>query len=589
MVRDFLRNNHSHSFSLEKLSEAMRSSGKRTSFQHSSFNEINSLTRRDQALIDQSYFPQSCLREDLGYGFRHLTSHVFSDVSPRTETKCGKSKYCQLRDVDQGGRIQITTDGAIKRNYWLTLVAIMLAAVFFCVLVAFPKSAFADFTVYVGYTGGPYYKKTVYSDADMRAMSSGTLYEYSSIDRKPSIRKGFGRGVVLSQFFTNSGINTGELKRFYFSTVDGYVVDDGGEGYGAWYYNQLCTGLYYYPNLFEASSIEDGELILDESVFDGARIVPTIIAYESDFHRVLSEQEWETPNLSSYGYRLMFGQSEPTVGNAHASASGVQAMTCIFNGTPEISFGDKTSFEGKVDDIITITPTIKAADSLIEQNAVKDLKWEISDTNVAEFVKDANGNLVTDEKGNIQIRIKAEGEVTLTATYGNSPFYKYQAKASLGGSGKGSGSGNGDGSGDGSGGNGGGNSGDSSRGDDGDGDNSITVGGDQNEAVQTSTSSSAKDQSNAEDASEGGSETASLSIKTLPQAWVVNDAENQQTSMIDDPLLIARPASVAVMLFGCFVFGVILRVIECERSKDPYVEARLASELKASKQNPKDS
>lgn len=62
MVRDFLRNNHSHSFSLEKLSEAMRSSGKRTSFQHSSFNELKSLTRRDEALIDKSDFPQSCLK-----------------------------------------------------------------------------------------------------------------------------------------------------------------------------------------------------------------------------------------------------------------------------------------------------------------------------------------------------------------------------------------------------------------------------------------------------------------------------------------------------------------------------------------------
>ncbi|MDO4841304.1 MAG: hypothetical protein Q3982_01320 [Phoenicibacter congonensis] len=475
------------------------------------------------------------------------------------------------------------------------LLLVLLPLVLFALLCVTPNNAYADFSVYVGYSGGPYYKKTVYSDADMVAMSTGVTYEYSAIDQMPAVRKGYGKGVLLSQFFSTSGIDTSVLKRFYFSTTDGYVADDGVEGYGAWYYQDLCvTPLYYYPYLFEGTEIIDGKTYMDQNiVFNDAQVTPTIIAYEWSFQRAFSQSEWDSPNWKSEPYRLMLGQESPIkMGGARASAQNVLSMTCIFNGTPEISFGDKTSFEGNVGDIISITPTVKAADSLIEENAVKDLKWEISDNSVAEFVKDANGNLVVDENGGIQIRLKKDGNVTLTASYGNSPSEKYIAKASIsGGTGKGDGSGDGDGKGDGSGdgsGSGDGGKGSGSGGNRGTSDQSIIAGGDGTTELQQKSGEAASGTSDSTEADGGGgSESASassLQIKALSQAWLLDTQNGEQNAMIDDPLLIARPAALAVILFGCFVLGVILRVVACERAKDPYVDKRISGGRTATSQ-----
>jgi hypothetical protein len=478
-----------------------------------------------------------------------------------------------------------------------------------------PTEAYADFSIYVGYAGGPYYKKTVYTDSDMTAMSSNTLYAYSGLDKKPSIRKAYGRGVILSDLFTRTGINTGALWRFYFSTTDGYVVDDGGEGYNAWYYDQLCSNRFYYPNLFAGTVIEDGEVYCDpDVVYNDAVVVPTILAYQSDYHRAETQDEWNSCELKNEAYRLLFGQTDPAVGNAHASAQNITAMTCIFEGTPTISFGDQTKIEGEVGDVVTVTPTITAADTLIEQYGVYDLKWSIDDSEVAEFVKDADGNLVLDENGGVQIRLKTDGKVTLSASYGDSPFSKYVAQASISGGsgdgdGKGDGSGDGDGKGDAEGdgkgdgkadsdgGSGSGSGSSDTAGGDGKGeggnsgsDNTSIVAGAGDAAAPAATAASgeasegsAQDSVSAQSSKEGGgsssdnAEATQLEIRSRAQskAWVVDSGSGEQNAMVDDPLLIAQPAALAVVLFGLFVVGVIVRVIVCERAKDPYVNERL--------------
>lgn len=469
----------------------------------------------------------------------------------------------------------------LTRAALLLLFCIACAA---CVTCAGAKLAWANFSVYVGYPGGPYYEKTEYSDADMQVMSGSTLYEYSSFDKMPALRKGFAYGVPLSQFFVNTGINSSQLFRFYFSTQDGYVADDGGDGYGAWYYSELCeTTRYYYPRLYEGSEKVDGEYILDPSVvYDGAVTVPTVIAYKSSFNRVFSETDWTTPDFRD-GYRLMFGQTDPLAGNARASADNVISMTCIFQGTPKISFGDQTSFSGEVGDVITITPTVEAADPLIEQEMIKDIKWQVSDTSVVQFVTDSAGNLAMDENGNFQLKIVGKGSATLSASYGNSPLEKYIARASAGVSGTGGdgdesddkdtgGSGGGTGTGTGASSSGSGSGDAEGSGDGGNtGFGASTVGG-------GGGSSTGQAETKADTNAEAIEITSAPQSQSRPQAWVIDNASAfDQSSMVDDPLLVARPAVLALVLFGFFVLACILRVIKCEREKDPYVDARLQS------------
>ena len=461
-------------------------------------------------------------------------------------------------------------------------LALACALVAIAALCALPAPAWADFTVYVGYSGGPYYEKARYSDAQMSAMADTTLYQYTSFDSMPSLRKGFAYGVRLESLFSNASVSIGELKRFYFSTEDGYIADDGVEGYGAWYYGQLVgTPRYYFPNLINTYDFEDQALEDYDAAWEGAEQVPSVLAVSSSFSRVSSQTDaaWTSTAYMTGGYRLLFGQTDPAVGDARAYASVIKSMTCIFDGTPTISFDSSTqdqSFEAKVGDTITIkAPTITAADSLIEEYGKYDINWSVSDVGVADFVRDEDGNVIIDKDGNVQLKIVGEGEVSISASYGNSPSSEYRTTASLSGKGTGSGSGDGEGSGDDDddSGEGGGSSGGQSSGSE--SSSGIGESDDDYEAsvIEAGTSASEATVSQASAESISGAEAAGASGSGGQQAWKVT-ATGSQDAMVDD-LLFGSPMAVAIAIFGLFVCGFIGRVILTERQKDPYVDERL--------------
>lgn len=469
----------------------------------------------------------------------------------------------------------------------------LLAA--FCLFVALllvnPVHAWADFAVYVGYSGGPYYEKARYSDAEMQAMSDAKLYEYTAFDSMPSLRKGFAYGVRLSTLFSNAGVSSAELKRFYFSTKDGYIADDGVEGYGAWTYDYLVnTARYYFPNLRYAYNFEEQEIDDIDLAWEGAVSVPAVLAYSSSFTRVSSEDDasWtNTEGMSSSGYRLLFGQTNPTVADARAYADVIKAMTCIFQGTPELTFDTDESgnlFDAKVGETVTIkAPTISAADEMIEAYGKYDFNWSVSDTGVADFVRDEDGNVLIAEDGSVQLVIKGEGDVSITASYGNSPSSDYIASASAGGKGNGSGTGDGDGDGtdgdadDGSGtgdgdgkGNGQGDGADNYNGQG----NENNNGTNNNEIVIDASGQNTTTAVVAQDSSSGGSNSSSNSQGgSGQQAWKIS-AQGSQLSLMDDSLF-GSPLAIAISVFALFVVGYIGRVVLTEKQKDPYVDARL--------------
>jgi hypothetical protein len=306
------------------------------------------------------------------------------------------------------------------------LVCTLLAAVF-----AAPTPAHAGIEVSVGYSGGPYYVKDNYSDAEIAGMSDGRIYEYSAMDEGGFMRKGFGRGIHVDVLFAAADVDPYGLSHFYFLTLDQYLSNNWGTGYAYWTYSTLSEPRSYYSELpqhfnFSRKQAERGIFASElDAVLDSAVSVPAILASSSSYARVDSADDprWNDASLMSTSskYRLLFGQAHPAEVDSRFAAHDVHGMVCILGGKPEIVF-DQVDVEGEVGTTITIKPSLLANDELVASEGVKDITWESSDPTVATFTKNGDGS--------ITVTIVGEGEANIGGTFGKDPAY--QAVASIG-------------------------------------------------------------------------------------------------------------------------------------------------------------
>ena len=324
----------------------------------------------------------------------------------------------------------------------LLAFAVVSLAVALSLSLVCAKDAHADLTVYVGYTGGPYYEKARFTDAELAALSDGAVHEYSSFDSAYYLRKGFGKGPELASIFQAAGIDPSAMWRFYFSTEDAYVVDDGGYGNEAWYYGELCgMTRYYFPDYPTHVDFELRGTIYDtDELWSTAQATPTIIAMSSSFYRIEAADDpfWTDSSLMTrdLGYRVMFGQTDPTDGNARNSAQMVRAITCIIGGNdgsdlPKIEIDlsglpldENGNLKAEVGDTFTIMPALLASDVLVSQLGIADIVWYSGDENVATVTKNADGS--------ITVTIVGEGTVRIGASYGNSPYEQFRSSAQVG-------------------------------------------------------------------------------------------------------------------------------------------------------------
>lgn len=108
----------------------------------------------------------------------------------------------------------------VKRQTVALLVCVMAA--FFLVLATQTWAAGlrADsLTVSIGYFGGPYYEKKVFSTSDMTAMAT-TRQTYTLIDQMPAVVVDFATGVPLRDLMDAAGIDSGSVQKFHFRTND---------------------------------------------------------------------------------------------------------------------------------------------------------------------------------------------------------------------------------------------------------------------------------------------------------------------------------------------------------------------------------
>jgi hypothetical protein len=295
--------------------------------------------------------------------------------------------------------------------------------------IATPAYADDGVLVVVGYAGGPYYEKHIFSSAELNALSSGP-YEYATISHGYFLRHGIAYGVPVGTLVSAAGIDPTNLWRFGYGARDNYrpgAMD--GYGYESWSWSSLNSARYFYPNVwlyyYRNDSFADRSGIYPEDMAAataGAQVVPAILttssqlkpgwAYDDNFTLAENQAEWNNmPPWDTYSMRLMYGQYGILDLNSDAFIREIEVVYCIFGGTPTITF-DESQVSGEIGEDITIMPTLLADDPVIAQYGLQDMQWTTSDLNAAEITKNADGS--------ITIHIVGNGTVQVGASFGES-------------------------------------------------------------------------------------------------------------------------------------------------------------------------
>jgi hypothetical protein len=296
----------------------------------------------------------------------------------------------------------------------LKRVTAIIALIFVILLVpALPARADSvtdTLSVYVGYSGGPYYLKTTFHWTELDDMYGGMLPTYQSVYSYFSgsrIAIDSARGFALSDFLQISGVDLSSVARLEFYTKDhsnGAFVSFNKS-------NLLYVARYYYPNL--AVDPETEELIPKNGgeLTDGAVQVETMMALEDNW-----EWDAEGPNFSNPGtgsrFRLLFGQRKPDESLTGASAKYVHAVYCTFSGKPELTT-DEPNLKLKLGSDYRVTVNVAAEDSLLNDYVRENLVWSSNNTDAVEV--DMYGNLKVKTTGTAEITV-TYGETTLTIT-----------------------------------------------------------------------------------------------------------------------------------------------------------------------------
>jgi hypothetical protein len=321
----------------------------------------------------------------------------------------------------------------LRRRVITLAVAVIVAASAFLAAPTTPVHATDDILVLVGYSGGPFYEKRLFTGAELEAMSSGP-YEYATIASAYYLRHAIGYGVPITNFISAAGIDSTNLWRIGWGSRDDYRPSTDGYGYAAWSWDSLTSPRYYYSALWLRYYRLDSKL--DQSgipsdylgeVQASAQLVPTILgtrtslrtgwSYNENFSPQYNEDEWNNmPPWDTDSIRLMFGQKAILDLNADMFIREVEVAYCIFGGKPEITF-DEVEVEAEVGTEVTLKPTLHADDPVIVQNGLKDMIWETSNPDVATVTKNPDGS--------VTIKITGNGRASVGATFGTSQFGQF--------------------------------------------------------------------------------------------------------------------------------------------------------------------
>lgn len=290
-------------------------------------------------------------------------------------------------------------------------IAILIAMLLLCVLTV-PAFAVDDneysgykadtLTVEVGYFGGPYYEKHVFSLDELNKMDLVTD-DYTFIDNMPAVVIDHVKGVRLSDLMEASGIDLGSVQTFYFWTRDKE---------SSYYTSFTKTALidtprYCYYSLPDNFDSETG--VGNEYATLDARRVDTLIALGDDWNRCIAGatfgSDYENLNTNTR-FRLIYGQTDAVTHTADRSAKWIHKIVVELGGAPTLTL-DKSVLDLKVGSVYRAEARVNAADPVIAAGAK--VVWSSSDESVATV--DSSGSITVHKEGTAVITANLNGVI----------------------------------------------------------------------------------------------------------------------------------------------------------------------------------
>jgi hypothetical protein len=269
---------------------------------------------------------------------------------------------------------------------------------------AYDGYAADSLTIKVGYMGGPYYTKKVFTLDELESMDTVTA-DYTFIDNMPSVVIDHAKGVRLSDIIDSAGIDMNSVQNFYF-----YTVDKQSSYFTSYSKTELLdTVRYCYYSLPDNFDSDAG--VGNEDATSIAEPVDTIIAYADDWNRVIQGAEFgsDYENLSTATrFRLIFGQVDASTRTASRSAKWIHEIDVQLGGSPTITVSaDSANLDMKVGSTKKLEVSVKNADDAIQTDKSQ-IQW--SSDNEDAVTVDSDGN----------ITVTGEGTAHITASYGGS-------------------------------------------------------------------------------------------------------------------------------------------------------------------------
>ena len=181
-------------------------------------------------------------------------------------------------------------------------------------------------TITVGYYGGPYTVKKVFTLEELYRMKPVDQV-YSYIDNMPAVVLESARGIRLRDLLMAAGIDVNSVESFHFYCSD--VKTSWYQSIGKDYL--LDTVRYYYPKLQESWNYD--ESAAGPEAMDSTAEVETMIALEDNWKRFAVAPDFGHLAKKSR-FRLVFGQTDTETKNAYRSARWIHTIEVMLGGKP---------------------------------------------------------------------------------------------------------------------------------------------------------------------------------------------------------------------------------------------------------------
>lgn len=250
-------------------------------------------------------------------------------------------------------------------------------------------------SVQVGYPGGPYYEKHLFTLSELAGMDV-VCADYTFIDNMPSVVIDHVKGVRLADIIDAAGIDLGAVQTFHF-----WIQDKKESSYTSFSKAILIdTPRYCYYSLPDNFNYDEGEG--NEYATADAQPVDTVMALADDWNRCIAGATFGSDYLNlnaNTRFRLIFGQRDAVTRTAVNSAKWVYAVVAEVTEAPAVML-DRSELRLSPGGTARLSASVTAADPLIAK--MEPVVWSTDNQQVA----------TVDETGSVTARTRGTAVIT---------------------------------------------------------------------------------------------------------------------------------------------------------------------------------